>query len=114
LALLRSMLPIIQRHQMLSLSKVLFMQDRATRRSTAVVSRVTTAGVLNGHGEAHANTKSHQGTIHIKGPFARGAENFMQARQGKTSKASRVISAAELHERRLLLRLVVCHEIMQL
>lgn len=69
------------------------MQDSATRRGTAVVSRVTTAGVLNGHGEVHANTKSHQGTIHTKVPSARGAESFMQAKQGK---ASRAISAAEL------------------
>jgi hypothetical protein len=38
LTLLMSMLPIIQPHQMLSLSKVLFMQDRTTRRGTAVVS----------------------------------------------------------------------------
>lgn len=44
LALLMSVLPIIQPHQMLSLSKVLFMQDRATGRGTVVVSRVTTAG----------------------------------------------------------------------
>jgi hypothetical protein len=36
LALLMSMLPIIQPHQLLSLSKVLFMQDRATRCGTAV------------------------------------------------------------------------------
>jgi hypothetical protein len=43
-ALLLSMLPIIQSHQMLCLSKVLFMQDRATRRGMAVVLRVTTAG----------------------------------------------------------------------
>ena len=59
------------------------MQDHATRHGTAVTSRVTTAGVLNGHGEGHADTKSHQGTIHIKVQSARGAKNFMQARQGK-------------------------------
>jgi hypothetical protein len=82
LALLMSMLPIIQRHQMLSLNKVLFMQDRTTRRGTTVVSRVTTSGVRNRHSEVHTNTKSNQGTIHTKGPFARGAENFMQERQG--------------------------------
>jgi hypothetical protein len=46
LTLLISMLPIIQRHQILSPSKVLFMQDRGRRRGTAVVSRVTTAGSL--------------------------------------------------------------------
>jgi hypothetical protein len=54
-----SMLPMIQRYQMLSMSKVLFMQDCAIGRGTAVVSRDMTAGVLNGHGKVHANTKSH-------------------------------------------------------
>ena len=65
------------------------MQDRATRRGTAVVSRVTTAGVLNGHSEVHAETTSHQGTIHTKIPSARGAENFIQARQGKAESSRR-------------------------
>ena len=70
LAPLMSTLPIIQRHQILPFGKVLFMQDRIIRRGTAVVSRVMTAGVLNGHGEVHAETKSRQGTTHTKGPFA--------------------------------------------
>ena len=46
------------------------MQDYATRHGTAVSSRVTTADVLNGHGEDHADTKSHQGTIHTEVPSA--------------------------------------------
>jgi len=77
LALLLSMLPIIQRRQILSLSKVLFMQDRATRCGTAIVSRVTTASVRKGHGEVHANTKLHHETIRTKGPFARASGNFI-------------------------------------
>lgn len=78
-----SMLPIIQRYQILSLSKVLFMRDRATRYSTTVVSSVTIAGVLNGHDETRADAKSHQGKVHTKVLSSRGAENSMRARQGK-------------------------------
>lgn len=69
----------IQRPVLL-LGKVSFMQHR---RGNTVVSRVTTAGVLNGDGGIRAGAKSHQGKIHTKVPSARGAENFMQARQGK-------------------------------
>jgi hypothetical protein len=49
LALLMSMLPII--YNVIKLGKVLFMQDRATRRGTTVVSRITTAAMLKRHGE---------------------------------------------------------------
>jgi hypothetical protein len=48
------------------------MQDRVTRRSTSVLSRVTTPGVLNRHGEVHADPKSNQGMIHTKIPSTRG------------------------------------------
>jgi hypothetical protein len=47
------------------------------RRGTPIVSRVTTAGVLSGHGETRASAKSHQGRIYTKAPSARGAEDFM-------------------------------------
>ena len=57
MALLMSILPII--YNIIRLGKVLFMQDRATRRGTTVVSRITTADMLKGHGEVHADTKSH-------------------------------------------------------
>jgi hypothetical protein len=69
----------IQRPVLL-LGKVSLIQHR---RGTTVASRVTTAGVLNGDGGIRAGAKSHQGKIHTKVPSARGAENFMQARQGK-------------------------------
>jgi hypothetical protein len=78
------------------------MQDRITRHGTAVVSRATTAGVFNGHGEVQADTKSHQWTIHTKVPSARGAENFMQ--QGK---ASRRLSCID----RMVAGAPVCHGI---
>jgi hypothetical protein len=65
---------------MLPLGKVLFMQDHLTRHGMAVTSMVTTAGVRNGHGKGHADTKSHKGMIYTKVPYARGAENFMQAK----------------------------------
>lgn len=74
-----SILPVIQRYQMLPLDKALFMQDYETKWHTVVVWRATTGDVLNGNSDIHANTKSHQGTIHIKVPSARGAEDFMQA-----------------------------------
>ena len=48
---------------------------------------VKTASMRNGHGEVHANTKSCQGTIHTKGPFALGVGKLMQARQGNTRQA---------------------------
>jgi hypothetical protein len=59
------------------------MPDHGIRNGTAVVLKVTTAGVLNGHGEVHANTKSQHGTIHTKVPSARGAENFAQAESSR-------------------------------
>lgn len=42
------------------------MEDRTTKCSTTVVWRATIAGVFNGDSEIHADTKSHEGTIHIK------------------------------------------------
>ena len=76
-----------------------------------VVSRVTTAGVLNGHGEVHANTKSHRGTIHTKIPSARGAR--FSCKQGKATRAE---SSRRLNciDRRLLVRLLPIIGFMQL
>jgi hypothetical protein len=58
-----SMLPIM--HNVIRLGKILFLQDRAISRGTTVVSRISTAAVSEGHGEVHAGTKSHQGTIRV-------------------------------------------------
>jgi hypothetical protein len=58
-----SMLPIM--HNFIRLGKILFMQDRAINRGTTVVSRISTAAVLEGHSEVHAGTKSHQGTTRV-------------------------------------------------
>jgi hypothetical protein len=69
--------------------KVSFMQHR---RATIVVSRFTTAGVLNGHDGIRADAKSYHGKIHTKVSSAQGAADFMQARQGKAESSS----AAEL------------------
>lgn len=43
--------------------------------------------MLNGDSGIRAGAKSHQGKIHTKVPSARGAENFMQARQGRVALA---------------------------
>lgn len=48
-----------------------------------MVSRVRTAGMLNGHGEIRANAKSHERKVHTRIPSAGGAENFIQAGQSK-------------------------------
>ena len=49
MALLMSMLPVI--YNIIRLGKALFMQDRATKRDTAVVSRITTTAMLKRPGE---------------------------------------------------------------
>lgn len=69
---------------MLFLSKVLFTRDRATRNSTAVVSRVTTTNMLHGHTETRSDTKSPQGKVYTKALSSRGAKNF-DARKARQS-----------------------------
>jgi hypothetical protein len=52
----------------LQVRQVLLIQYRATRRSTIVVSRDMTIGVINRNGSVHTDTKSRQWTIYTKVP----------------------------------------------
>lgn len=86
------MLPTIQRHQMRSLSKVLFIQNCATMRRTSVVLRVAIAGVLDRHSKVHAITKSHQGTIHTRVLSSQVPENSYKQGMPRHAELSRRLS----------------------
>lgn len=74
------------------MSGALFTQDHDTSARHSSISRVTTARVVNGHGEGCASPKSHKEMIHTKDPSAE--ENFTQARQNLLG--SRVAYQAEV------------------
>ena len=86
-ALFMSMLPITQRHQILSLSKIVHARLRNKvwygQSYQGLRQLVCLMGMVR-----------FMQIIHTKIPPARGVENFRQTGQGN---ASRVISAAELH-----------------
>ncbi len=63
------------------------MKGRIIRRGAAIISRVTTTGVLNGHGKIHTDTKITPVDHSYQGSICPRSGEFHGARQGNARQA---------------------------